>query len=90
MHFSYVEQGIKVDKLAVGSLAGEVGVRPGDIIIGVDGHSIESAEMRQGEVMLRLSGLPGSKVRITIIREGMNTPIEIDVERIDLKTLRSQ
>lgn len=90
IHFAYVEQGIKVNKLVVGSPASEAGVRPGDIITAVDGHNINPAVMREGEVILRISGPVGSKLCLTLIHEGMTTPVDVEVTRVDLEALRSQ
>ena len=81
-----VEQGIKVEGLAANSPAYEAGVKPGDVIIAVD--NISYSQMREGEIQLRIRGLVGSKVILTIIREGMTDPINIKVTRVDLSQLR--
>jgi len=44
--------------------------------------------MRKGEMLLRIKGSVGSKVLLTIIREGMTDPIDIEVTRVDLNQLR--
>jgi len=75
-----VEQGIKVEGLAANSPANEAGVKPGDVIIAVD--NISYSQMREGEMQLRIRGPVGSKVIMTIIREGMTDPINIEVTRV--------
>jgi len=44
--------------------------------------------MREGEIILRIQGPVGSKVLLSIIREGVPTPIDIEVTRVDLSQLR--
>jgi len=83
---AFVEQGIKVEKFAGNSPAEEAGVRVGDVITAVDG--ISYSEMQEGEIILRIKGPVGSKVRLAIIREGMTDPIDIEVTRVDLSQLR--
>jgi len=83
---AFVERGIKVEKFAGNSPAEEAGVRLGDVITAVDG--ISYSKMREGEIILRITGPVGSKVLLTIIREGMTDPIDIEVTRVDLSQLR--
>ncbi|MBA7678670.1 hypothetical protein ES703_86948 [subsurface metagenome] len=83
-----VEQGIKVEGLAANSPANEAGVKPGDVIIAVD--NISYSQMRGGEMQLRIRGPVGSKVILTIIREGLTDPIKIEVTRVDLSQLRPE
>jgi len=81
-----VAQGWKVKRFAEKSPAYEAGVRQGDIIIAVD--KVSYPQMRKGEMLLRIKGSVGSKVLLTIIREGMTDPIDIEVTRVDLNQLR--
>jgi len=81
-----VAQGWKVKRFAENSPAYEAGVRQGDIIIAVD--KVSYSQMRKGEMLLRIKGSVGSKVLLTIIREGMTGPIDIEVTRVDLNQLR--
>lgn len=83
---AFVEQGIKVEKFAENSPTEEAGVRLGDVITAVDG--ISYSEMREGEIILRIKGPVGSKVLLTIIRDGMTALIDIEVTRVDLSQLR--
>jgi len=83
---AFVEQGIIVEKFAGNSPAEEAGVRLGDVITAVDG--ISYSKMREGEIILRIKGPVGNKVLLTIIREGMTDPINIEVTRVDLSQLR--
>jgi len=83
---AFVEQGIKVEKFAGNSPAEEAGVILGDVITAVDG--ISYSKMREGEIILRIKGPMGSKVLLTIIREGMTDPIDMEVTRVDLNQFR--
>jgi len=80
-----VEQGIRVEKFAENSPAEEAGIKVGDVITAVNG--ISYSEMREGEIILRIKGPVGSEVLLTIIREGMTAPIDIEVTRVDVGQL---
>ena len=73
------DKGARVDKVAASSPANEAGVKPGDIITAVDGVSY--SQMREGEIQIRIRGNLGSKVLLTVIREGVTTSIDIEVTR---------
>lgn len=81
-----VEQGLKVEGFAENSPAYEGGLRVGDVITAVD--KVSYLQMRKGEMQLRIRGPVGNKVLLTIIREGMTDPIDIEVTRVDLSQLR--
>lgn len=81
----FVEQGVKVKAFAENSPAYKSGVRLGDVITAVD--KVSYSQMREGEIILRIHGPVGSKVLLTIIREGMTDPIDIEVTRVDLGQL---
>jgi C-terminal processing protease CtpA/Prc len=81
-----VAQGIKVTELAKNSPAIEAGLRPGDLIIAVNGISF--SQMREGEIQLRIKGPIGSKVKLTVTHEGSPAPIDMEVTRVSLEELR--
>ena len=81
----FVEQGIKVMEFAKDSPAEEAGIELGDVITAVDGISF--SEMREGEIILRIQGPVGSKVPLTIIHEGVPTPIDVEVTLVDFRQL---
>jgi len=76
---TFTDKGARVDKVAANSPADEAGVKPGDIITAVDGVSY--SQMREGEIQLRIRGKIGSNVLLTVIREGVAAPIDIEVTR---------
>jgi carboxyl-terminal processing protease len=67
--------------------ADKAGVKAGDLIIAVDGKSLAAGENENP-----LRGAPGSKVVLTIRREGAGKPLEIAVQReiIRFSSVRSR
>jgi len=78
-------EGALVEKLAENSPASEAGIKPGDIITAVDG--VNYPQMREGELPLRIRGKVGSKVLLTVLREGATNPVDIEVTRVDMSQL---
>lgn len=75
-----------------GTPAYRAGIRPGDIIIAVDGKPTDN--MNTSEVADMLKGPKNTNVRITVAREGTDKPIDFNVVRdeiprysVDLKFL---
>jgi carboxyl-terminal processing protease len=66
----------------VGTPAYRAGIRPGDIIIAVDGKSTDN--MSTGDVADLLKGPKGTTVHITILREGAEKPLEFAVTRDEI------
>jgi len=66
----------------VGTPAYRAGIRPGDVIIAVDGKPTDN--LTTGEVADLLKGPKGTTVRITILREGAEKPLEFSVVRDEI------
>jgi len=66
----------------VGTPAYRAGIRPGDIIIAVDGKPTDN--MSTGDVADLLKGPKGTTVHITILREGAEKPLEFAVVRDEI------
>jgi len=81
-----VEQGMRVKEVASNSPASGAGIKPGDIIIAVNG--IPYSQMREGEMQLRIQGPVGSRVKLTVTREGASTPTDVEVVRVSPEQLR--
>ena len=73
------------DRLTVISTLGKdmpaykAGVEAGDYIIAIDGESIAGISLEKAKQKLR--GEPGTKVKITVVREGEDEPIDIVITR---------
>src|SRR6266699_762584 len=66
----------------VGTPAYRAGIRPGDIIVAVDGKPTDN--MSTGDVADLLKGPKGTTVHITILREGAEKPLEFAVVRDEI------
>src|SRR5437016_350505 len=66
----------------VGTPAYKAGIHPGDIIIAVDGKATDN--MGTADVADLLKGPKGTTVRITILREGADKPLDFNVVRDEI------
>src|SRR6266436_3525922 len=66
----------------VGTPAYRAGIRPGDIIIAVDGKATDN--MSTSDVADLLKGPKGTTVKITVLREGADKPLEFAVIRDEI------
>lgn len=62
-----------------GTPAYEAGVLAGDVILKIDGKATES--MRMTEAVDMIQGEPGSKVVLTVTREGLKEPLDLSITR---------
>jgi len=63
-----IDNAIRVISPIAGSPAARAGIRSGDELVAVDGYSIEGGRMR--DTMGRLRGHVGSKVTLSVLRDG--------------------
>ncbi|HLJ90541.1 MAG TPA: S41 family peptidase [Candidatus Angelobacter sp.] len=66
----------------VGTPAYKAGIRPGDVIVGVDGKATDN--LNAGDVADLLKGAKGTTVHISILREGADKPLEFTVVRDEI------
>ncbi|MDE2860795.1 MAG: S41 family peptidase [Chloroflexota bacterium] len=59
--------------------AERAGIRPGDVILAVDGESTEGWTVT--ESVLRIRGPEGTPVRLRVLHEGAEEPVEIEIVR---------
>lgn len=78
--------GIEMQPIA-GGAARRSGVLPGDILVSVDGESIDG--LTTDEVVARVNGRRGTAVELGVVREGIEEPISIVVlrERIEIESM---
>lgn len=60
--------------------AKRAGIKAGDVIVAVDGKPLPSDDS-----MSPLRGEPGSKVRLTIVREGKDKPFDVELVRENIR-----
>src|SRR5512142_429593 len=65
-----------------GAPAYRAGIRPGDIIIAVDGKQTDN--MSTSDVAELLKGPKGTNVKITVLREGSDKPLDFNVVRDEI------
>jgi carboxyl-terminal processing protease len=65
-----------------GTPAYRAGIRPGDVIAAVDGKATDN--MSTSDVADLLKGPKGTTVRITILREGSDKPLEFNIVRDEI------
>ena len=78
---------IKVISALEGTPAKRANIQPMDYISHVDGEMISGLSLQ--EIVKKLRGKPGTKVTITVLRNGENKPLEIDIirEKIKIKSI---
>lgn len=62
-----------------GSAAAKAGLRPGDYVRSIDGHSTRDTTVFEGMRLLR--GKPGTKVKLAILRGNAAEPHEVELQR---------
>jgi carboxyl-terminal processing protease len=62
-----------------GTPAFKAGIKPGDVILEIDGE--DTSNMSLIDVVQRIRGKVGTKVQLTIYRKGMEKPMKIELER---------
>jgi carboxyl-terminal processing protease len=67
-----------------GSPAGKAGIMTGDIILAVNGESIQGLSLT--EVILKIRGPSGTSVTLTILHEGAESPVEITLIRAQISS----
>ncbi|WP_252737976.1 S41 family peptidase [Marinobacter salexigens] len=63
--------------------AQKAGVQSGDLIIKLDEKPVKGMSLEESVQLMR--GKPGTVLTLTIMREGENAPVELDVERAVIK-----
>lgn len=64
----------------------KAGILPGDRIIAVNDTAIAGVKMAREEIMRRLRGPKGTKVKLTVVRRGTKAPLIFNVTRDKIRT----
>lgn len=76
---SFSPGGITVISPMLGQPADKAGIKPGDVIVAVDGHSL--MKLSEDQALGMVKGPAGSKVELTISRKDAHQPLKIAVIR---------
>ncbi len=81
---------LQITKIFPGSPAEKAGLKPGDLIIEVDGKSIVGGDI--SEQVAKVRGPEGSTATFTVLREGEDQPFKVDITRakIEIKLVESK
>src|SRR5579872_2284451 len=63
--------------------AARAGIKPGDLIISLDGKTIQGVPLN--DAIDKMRGPPNSKIKLTIKREGVEEPVEVTLTREVIK-----
>lgn len=59
--------------------AARAGMQPGDLIVKIDDTPTKGLEL--GEAVQKMRGEPGSKIVLTVVREGATAPLTVEMQR---------
>ncbi len=79
IEFDVIDGYITVISPIAGSPSEQLGIRAGDKIIKIDGKS--AVGIKRDDVPKKLKGPKGTSVDVTIVREGMDEPLELTIVR---------
>ena len=73
-----------------GTPAQEAGIQAGDLIIEIDGTPVKGISLE--EAVKEMRGEPGTRIDLTIGRDGESSPVEVTIERaiIEVDSVRSR
>ncbi|MBD8897542.1 S41 family peptidase [Rhodanobacter sp. DHG33] len=68
--------------------ASRAGIKPGDIIVKIDGTLVDSQNV--DDMFNKLRGKPGSKITLTVLHKGSNAPVDMPMvrENIDVTSVK--
>jgi carboxyl-terminal processing protease len=81
VHLEDKDDEVVVSSPIDGSPAKEAGVEPGDVLVAVDGESVQEEDVK--EISERVRGPEGSEVELTVLRDGEER--EFTVERAEVE-----
>jgi len=81
---------VKVVSPIDGTPAQQAGVQAGDLIVRLDDKPVKG--MSLNEAVQQMRGKPGTRIRLTIVREGQDQPLQISITRavIEVQSVESR
>ena len=77
------DEGVKVVAPIDGTSAAKAGIRPGDMIVAIDGVPIDSSGLN--DAINRMRGKAGTSVKVTVKRAGTEAPVDFMLERSNVQ-----
>jgi carboxyl-terminal processing protease len=70
--------------------AAKAGVQPGDLIVKIDNETVKGMSLT--DAVRKMRGEPGTKITLTVVREGATEPLVLEMKRdiINVSTVRSR
>ena len=81
IEFNIINDTIRVINPIIGGPSEKLGIKAGDKIIKVDGKKLTGKKTTNKDVFNKLRGKSGSTVNVTILRAGVNKPIDFNITR---------
>ncbi|MFC1948970.1 S41 family peptidase [Chloroflexota bacterium] len=82
-YFGYKDEQLMIIAPILDSPADRAGIRPGDIILQVDGDAAD--EMTLDEIIFRIRGPKGMLVSLLVLHQGETEPVEIEIIRDEIE-----
>ncbi|BBH23941.1 peptidase S41 [Paenibacillus baekrokdamisoli] len=73
---------ITIESAIKGSPAERAGILPNDVLLSVDGEKLDGISL--ADAVAKIRGPKGSKVKLTISREGVSQPVQLTIVRDDI------
>lgn len=81
VEFNLIKDTIRVITPIEGGPSEKIGIKAGDKIVKVDGKIVAGVKITNKEVFDKLRGKSGSAVNVTILRNGITTPLSFNIVR---------
>lgn len=81
IQFNIVRDTIYVVDAIAGGPSERIGIRAGDRIVTIDGENIAGTGIKNADVMKRLRGRKGTKVNVSVVRQGAHAPLDFTITR---------
>jgi carboxyl-terminal processing protease len=77
------DDGVKVVAPIDGTSAAKAGIRPGDMIVAIDGVPVDTTGLN--DAINRMRGKAGTSVKVSVKRNGVQTPLDFVLERSNVQ-----
>src|SRR5262245_12972536 len=77
------DDGVKVVAPIDGTSAAKAGIRPGDMIVAIDGVPVDTSGLN--DAISRMRGKAGTNVKVTVKRAGTEAPVDFVLERSNVQ-----